>query len=164
MKDSFNNIIQKTNEFNVLIEDILNALPDTAKNYKIKKKAESAYRILKLSLERHEDLITDSVPPIKSKIEEYPKEFIDTWTIYKDFLIEQFGIRMRSRMQKFRLKLLFELTDNDFKKATKWIQYYMAAGSSSIYPVNELKIEQTNTTKDGSQKPGFKIPGQKEKE
>ena len=157
MKDSFDAIIQKTNEFNLLLEDVMNILPDTSKNYKLKKKIEAAYKSLKRSLERHEDLITDSVPPITRKMD-YPPEFIEAWNIYKDYLIEQFGIRMRSRMEKFRLKLLYDLSEKDLTKATRWIEYYMAAGSSNIYPVNDFEIkkkedEQQKTTA------GFVLPG-----
>lgn len=115
---------------------------DTPKNYKLKKKLEAAHRSLQLAIDRHEDVISDAIPPIKHKTDDYPNDFVETWSIYKDFLIEQFGIRMQSRMQKFRLQLLFELTENDFKKATRWLQYYMASGSSNIFVVNELKIEE----------------------
>ncbi|MBC8489076.1 MAG: hypothetical protein H8D45_23895 [Bacteroidetes bacterium] len=160
MRDSFNNIIQKFNEYNILIEDVLNTFSDTPKNYKLKKKIEAAFRIVKRTMQRHEDMITDAMPPIKSKKNDYPNEFIEIWNIYKDFLIEQFGIRMKSRMQLFRLKLLFELTENDFIKAGKWLKYYMAAGSSSIYPVNDFKIEQTEIKNEGK-KAGFTIPGKK---
>jgi hypothetical protein len=157
MKDSFNTVIQKTNEFNVLLEDVMNMLPDTSKNYKLKKQMESAYRTLKRALERHEDLITDSVPPISTKID-YPQEFHEAWNIYKDYLIEQFGIRMRSRMEKFRLKLLYELSEKDFIKATRWLEYYMAAGSSNIYPVNDFEIKKKEDDKQKTTA-GFVLPG-----
>ena len=139
---------------------MLNSLPDSPKNYKLKKKIEAAYRTLKRAIQRHEDLITDSVPAIKSKKEAYPKEFIEIWNVYKDFMIEQLGIRMGSRMQKFRLELLFDLTDNDFLKAAKWLKYYMASGSQNIYPVKDFVIEQTEEKNDGK-KAGFVLPGQK---
>jgi hypothetical protein len=161
MRDSFNNIVQKTNEFNLLIEDLLNNLPDTPKNYKLKKQVEGAYRMLKMSLERHEDLISDSVPPVKIKMGDYKKEFIDTWSTYKDYMVEQFGIRMRSRMQKFRLQLLFDLTDNDIEKSIEWLKYYMAAGSSSIYPVNEFEIKQKQSDGSKEKKAGFVLPGKR---
>lgn len=157
MKDSFDNIVQKTNEFNMLLEDVMNILPDTSKNYKLKKKIEAAYKNLKRSLERHEDLITDSVPPITRKMD-YPPEFIEAWNIYKDYLIEQFGIRMRSRMEKFRLKLLYDLSEKDLTKATRWIEYYMAAGSSNIYPVNDFEIQKKEDDKQKTTA-GFVLPG-----
>ena len=154
MKNTFNNIIQKFNEFNVLIEDVLNMLPNTPKNYKLKLKVEAAYKTLTRALQMHEDLITDIVPPVNIPTTDYPKEFIDTWNIYKDYLIEQFGIRMRSRMQIYRLELLFQYSNNDFKLATRWLKYYMAAGSSNIFPVNEQKLIQDEQSK----KAGFKLP------
>lgn len=157
MRKSFDNLVQKSNEYSMLLEDVLNNLPDSAKNYKLKKKVESAHKAFKRSMERHELLITDTVPPIKVKTDDYPKDFIDIWSVYKDFLTEQFGIRMGSRMQVYRLSLLFELADKDFTKATNWLKYYMAAGSSSIYPVNELKIEEKNGEKK-EKKAGFTLP------
>lgn len=156
MRKTFDNIVQQFNEFSILIEDVLNNMVDTPKNYKLKKKVEAAHKALRIALDRHEDVISDAIPPIKHKTSDYPKDFVDTWSVYKDFLIEQFGIRMQSRMQKYRLQLLFELTENDFKKANKWLQYYMAAGSSSIYPVNELKIEEKKDEQKGI-KAGFSI-------
>jgi len=161
MRDTFEKAVQKTNEFNVLIEDLLNVLPDTAKNYKLKKKVEAAYKSLKRAMEMHESLITDVVPKLKVKTDSYPADFVDTWNMYKDYLVEQFGIRMGSRMQKFRLQLLFDYTNNDFKQATRWLQFYMAAGSASIYPVNEQKLEEKNDQQKG-QNTGFVLPAKKE--
>lgn len=158
MRDSFNNVIQKSNEFGLLIEDVLNNMADTPKNFKLKKKVEAAYRSFKRALEMHESLISDAVPPLKQKTDDYPKDFIDAWQVYKDFLIEQFGIRMGSRMQVYRLVLLFELTGNDFKKATRWLHYYMAAGSSNIYPVNDFKLEEPKTNDEKKTTAGFRIP------
>jgi len=158
MKQTFEKVIQKTNEFNVVIEDVLNLLRDTPKNFKLKKKVEAAYRSLKRSMEMHEGLITDVVPPINHKKTDYPADFIDTWNIYKDYLTEQFGIRMGSRMQLYRLKLLFEHTNKDFSIARRWLEFYMASGSANIFPVNEQKLEEINERKK-EQKAGFIIPG-----
>lgn len=158
MRDSFNNIIQKTNEFNVLIEDTLNMLPDSPKNYKLKKRVEAAYKTLKRAMERHEDMITDSVPPVSIKTDLFTKDFLETWAIYKDYLIEQFGIRMRSRMEKFRMDLLFDLTGKDMEKAKQWLEYYMSAGSSSIYPVNDFEIKEQKNGKTTEFKAGFSLP------
>lgn len=156
MRNSFNTIIQKANEFNMLIEDAMNMLPDTSKNYKLKKQLETAYRTLKKAMERHEEMITDSVPPIPKKIE-CPPEFTENWNVYKDYLIEQHGIRMGSRMEKYRIKLLYEITEKDFAKAARWLEYYMGAGSGSIYPVNDFEIKKKD---DEQQKrtAGFILP------
>lgn len=156
MRKTFDNIVQQHNEYTVIIEDVINMLPDTPKNYKLKKKVEAAHKSMKQAIYRHEDVISDAIPPIKHKTSDYPKDFVDTWSVYKDFLIEQFGIRMQSRMQKYRLQLLFELTENDFSKANKWLQYYMAAGSSNIFLVNELKLEEKKDEQKGT-KAGFSI-------
>jgi hypothetical protein len=158
MRDSFNNIVQKSNEFGLLIEYVLNNMADTPKNFKLKKKVEAAYRTLKRALEMHESQISDVVPPLKVKTDDYPKEFIDTWAVYKDFLIEQFGIRMGSRMQTFRLTLLFELSGNDFQKASKWLKYYIASGSSNIYPVNDFKLHEPEQSEQKKTTAGFRIP------
>ena len=157
MKATFDKVIQHTNELNLLIEDMLNIIPNTAKNFKLKKKFESAYRTLKRSMEAHHAIISDVVPPIKNNKSSFPPEFIETWNIYKDYMVEQFGIRMGSRMQLFRLQLLFEYTNNDFKLAAKWLKYYMASGSSNIYPVNEVKIQEQKNKND-DKKAGFTLP------
>lgn len=160
MKESFNNIVDKTNHLNGKLENLFEILPDSPKFYKLKKQTEGAYKFLKQALERHNDLISDSVPKIRSKSADFPKEFIETWNIYKDYMIEQHGMRMRSRMIKFRLELLLDLTDKDFKLATRWLRYYMSAGSPSIYPVNEFEIKENNTDGGKKGKAGFTIPTQ----
>ncbi len=158
MRKSFNNIISKLSEFSLLLEDALANLPNSAKNYKIKTKVDSAYKSLNRTIEIHESLITDVVPKLKVKTDGYTNEFIDIWNIYKDFMLEQFGIRMGSRMQIFRLQLLFDYSNNDFKLAASWLKYYMANGSSNIYPVNELKLKEEDGKSTTNKKAGFTLP------
>jgi len=158
MRKSFEEIIQQVNEFTFVMEEALKLLKNSPQNFKIKKKVETAFKGVQLALERHENLITDSVPPMIVDTSKYAKEFADTWKIYKDYMMEQFGIRMSSRMQVFRLTLLSEYANDDFQMATRWLEYYMANGAKNIYPVNELKPEDKNDSTES--KAGFVLPKQ----
>lgn len=158
MRKTFDDIVQQVNEFTIVIEDALNLMKNTPQNFKLKKKVESANLSIQRAFEKHEALITDSVPPMIVNTSKHAKEFVDTWKIYKDFMLEQFGIRMGSRMQVYRLKLLAEYTNDDFALAAKWLEYYMARGSENIYPVKQLNTEEKNDTT--QPKAGFTLPTQ----
>jgi len=157
MRKSFDDIVQKVNELTFVIEEALNLLKNSPPNFKIKKKIETDIKSLKRSFERHEMLITDTVPPMIVNTSKHAKEFVETWRIYKDYMTEQFGIRMGTRMQAFRLKLLAEYTNDDFKLAAKWLEYYMARGSENIYPVKQLNSEEKND-QSTEQRASFALP------
>jgi hypothetical protein len=159
MRKTFDDIVQQVNEFSFVMEDAINLLKNTPQNFKLKKKIETAFKSISRAIERHEALITDAVPPMIVNTSPYAKEFVETWKIYKDYMLEQYGIRMGSRMQVFRLKLLAEYSNDDFQLAKKWLEYYMANGSANIYPVNQLKLDEKDDT-NTKPKAGFSLPSQ----
>ncbi len=159
MRDSFTNLVDKLNTFSELFEQILENLPNSARNYKLKTKSSAAYKAVSRALSRHDMLVTDSVPKLKVKLDDMSNEFIDTWNIYNDYMVEQHGIRMGSRMQKYRLELLIKYTERNLVTATSWLKFYMATGSQNIFPVNEIKTE-LNGKEKLSAKAGFTLPSE----
>ena len=73
------------------------------------------------------------------------EKFIETWCIYKDYMIEQHGIIMRSRMELYRLKKLFEYSNNDPEIAIKYLEYYMTGYKSVFKVIDSKKYENENT-------------------
>ena len=159
MRKDFQKLIQNYNELKFVLDDIVAALPLSPKNFKLRTKLESAYREVKKSFDKLDPQITNNVPGIRIDKKPYTKEFLETWEIYELYLTEQHGIRMGTRMKKYRLLLLMELTAKDLKKAASWLEYYMASGSASIYIVNQINTpENDRTTKEVPKKASFSIP------
>lgn len=159
MKKTFEEMQQKGYEAQVVLEDVLSMMPtSTPKQYKLKKKMEEAWKQFGRAMERHEMMITDVVPPVQVDLEGKAKRFVDTWKLYCDYMIEQHGTRMGSRMQQKRLDLLLDYTDNDLDKAANWLNYYMASGSANIYKVKEQQENgKQQTTQETTGKASFSI-------
>lgn len=156
MRKSYQELEQKLTELQMVIEDVSAIMPSgTTKNYKLKKKLEHAWGDVAKAMNRHEMLITDAVPKINFDMPSKKKEFLNVWQEYIDFMIEQHGTRMGSRMQKNRLELLMQLAGDDIDMAVRFLKYYMASGSANIYFVNEEKIIANEKGKQDTNKPGF---------
>lgn len=101
-----------------------------------------------------ENVITDDTPPIPISSPWSKKEFKEHWKMYKDYLLEQHGVRMGSRMELFRMKFLKEQTGDDPDVAIRWLRYYMAQGALNVYKV----VEQVNTKEnEQTTKAGFSL-------
>ena len=88
------------------------------------------------------------VDPITLKNEWGGDEFAEAWKFYKDYLKEQHGFVMRSRMELMRLKVVRDLCKDDAAMAIRLLDYLMAHGSITVYAVKELSIEKPQKTED----------------
>jgi hypothetical protein len=159
MKKTWKNVEQKMYELQLVIEDAMAVFPDgSPKNWKMKKKLESAWRDVGRAMDQHDNMVNDVVPPIQMDMDGYAQEFIEIWNEYKDYMLEQQGVRMGSRMQMKRLNQILEFANNDIKLASKFINYYMAAGSIGIYKVKLEETEQATENGQSKQETKLSIP------
>lgn len=83
-----------------------------------------------------------------SPIEEYAlkapdgitEEFIELWSIYKDYLYEHHGIICTSRMEYFRLEIIFQYTNNNAELACEYLKFYMT-GYQNIFRINPINLK-----------------------
>lgn len=80
------------------------------------------------------------------------EDFRYMWKMWKDYLREQHGILMRSRMEKASIENLEEISGGDVDKAIAYIRRSMNGPYRRIYAIeyNDSKIPEKQPVEDGS--------------
>ena len=117
MKQEWDAIIKNIQDFGYSLEDLLEILPMGKKYFKSKQKIESQWREIGRAIDRLDPYISDIIDAIDIKHPWINDDFLKAWHLYKDYLYEQHGIRMKSRMEQQRIEWLVSNTGNDYKKA-----------------------------------------------
>jgi len=134
----YNELYENMTDFQEKLEDLISVLPQSKEMFK---------RILNLkrSWEKSQALINEIgsfILPVSSLPVKLPDaydnaDFLQTWTFYKEYLHEQHGISMRSRMEIKALKLLVEISENNPLRAVKYIEYAIAKGFKGFFKVDD---------------------------
>lgn len=82
-----------------------------------------------------------TVDPITLKNEWGGDEFQQAWYFYKDYLKEQHGFVMASRMELKRLKFIRDACGNNVPLAIQYIDFLIATGSKSVININDAKLD-----------------------
>jgi len=157
MKAQWNELTEKLQEFKVPLEDLLQIIPLGKRYFRIKQKIEKNWKDVIRAHEKLDPFISDVVDSIPINNPWSSDDFKSTWRIYKDYLKEQHGLQMQSRMELYRLEWLKENTKDNPNLAIVWIKYWIARGSEAIYKVN---VEQNNEQEDGekTRRANWKLP------
>lgn len=103
------------------------------------------WRALTKSLENFYDLLEqrkqnlDRVEPVEVKLPFEDDPFVESWKLWKEYLMEQFSIKISTRAEIKQLKRLKELSQNDQEKACKIIDTAMAYFYKGFYPLDDLQ-------------------------
>jgi len=91
------------------------------------------------------------VDPIKVESPFDQDDFRYTWKMWREYLAEQHGILMRSRMEQASLDYLAEISDNNPDLAMSYIRFAMKGPYKSFFRVGEAdKNNPPKVSKDGS--------------
>ena len=132
----WNEICDKINEAeNKLQEFILSAGLSALQVKKLEKFTKDWNKTKQLA--EQFDKFISPVDPIKIESPFDQKDFRYIWKMWKEYLAEQHGILMRSRMEQAGLDYLSEISENNVDKALKYIRFAMAKGYKSFFIVEE---------------------------
>lgn len=84
-------------------------------------------------------MMSEGIPimPIEVKIPFEGEEFASAWQCYKDYLLEEHGVSMKSRREQIVLKYLNIYSDGDAPTAIGLLDAYMIGGCKNIYRINK---------------------------
>lgn len=119
---------------------LLEMLPASQKFIKQKGTINKAFNRFILSVKAMDNFVL----PIKSVEVVSPllknAEFSATWKFWKDYLIEQHGIHMRSRTEVMGLKQMNKLCEGKPETAVYFLEYAMYRNTKSFFKVNETEL------------------------
>jgi len=146
MRKKWDQFTEQFNELSDSLADLLNILPESRTFWKARTDIETKHKKLRRPLNYIDEFFSEGIEAIELK-QHFDKEFQEVWQVYKDYLREQHGIIMRSRMELMRIKWLIENTEKNTAKMKRWLEFYMATGSASIFKIKEeVNDNNTNTT------------------
>lgn len=91
---------------------------------------------IKKQAEAFDKFITP-LDPIKIESPFDQDDFRYIWKMWKEYLQEQHGILMRSRMEKMGLEYLSDISDNNPDLAINYLRFAMKSGYKSFFKVEE---------------------------
>ena len=148
MKKTWDNLTAYTQSFKDEFEALLNILPDSAAIYKQQKRLDKAWRKLQSGFNQMDEFVS---PMIKSVEVNSPllkdADFIAKWKFWKEYLIEQHNIHVRSRSELMALKRLSEITNEKPAIAIKYLEFAMAGNYTRFFVVNQTEMPTTETPK-----------------
>lgn len=132
MKQTWDNVIKSSEAFKTEFEGLLEILPDSAAIYRQQKRVEKAWHKMKTEINLMDDFVSPTIRSvkIKSPLLDDP-DFIAAWKLWKEYLVEQHSIHMRSRAELMSLKRLHDIAKGNPKEAIFTLEFAM--GSNGVY-------------------------------
>lgn len=96
------------------------------------------------------DQFITPVNPIEVESPFDQDDFRYMWKMWKEYLQEQHGLLIRSRMEQASLEYLSDISGNDVDKAINIIRFCMKSGWRGIYANMKEKSNTEKPSKDGS--------------
>lgn len=96
------------------------------------------------------DQFISPVDPIKVESPFDQEDFRYMWKMWKEYLTEQHGVLMRTRMEQASLDFLSEISENNPDKAIDAIRFAMKSNWKSLYKIEEKDKSTPKTDKNGS--------------
>jgi len=128
---------------NKLLEFIDNATLSASQQKKLQKYIVEWNKFKKMN-ESFDQFIAP-LDPIKVESPFDQEDFRYIWKTWKEYMQEQFGRSMRSRMEQMSLDYLSEISENNPDLAVSYLRYAMANGYRSFFKVESK--DKTNPAK-----------------
>lgn len=157
MKAHWDDLAEKLKELQSPLEEMLDSIPLSKRFFRMKQKIERCWKDVSRAYEKLDPFISDAIEAIPVNSPWGCDVFKNKWKFYKDYLKEQHGIQMQSRMEVARLEWLKANTNDNPATAIAWINFWIARGSDSIYKVNIDKTEEKNDEQQ-TKRAGFSLP------
>lgn len=146
MKQSWDKHCENLNAMGDVLTELMETIPDSMRNVKIKNKLKKVWAKVRISTNSMDQFVS----PVKSIKVDSPwqtDKFQTAWQFWKDYLNEQHGFIMRSRMEVKQLKRLAELSANDPDKAIRILDVAEAGGYTRIFKIDEEPEKENNNAK-----------------
>lgn len=130
------------------IEEMSALLPGSGPGKRVRDGVLKAWKTVTASSDELDDLITGSVQPLPVDFPWQDRDFVKHWQLYRDYLQEQHGMVMKSRMEQARLNAILKFADSNRQVFIDMLNFYMALGSVGIFQVN---FENSKTTEENGE-------------
>ncbi|MFW5830790.1 MAG: hypothetical protein ACOCVA_00975 [Prolixibacteraceae bacterium] len=152
MREHWEILGTELHSFKEQLEKLLEMLPQSQKFYKQTTALNKDWKKVQRAANDMDQFITPvkSVKVVSPLLED--PEFPATWKLWKDYLVEQHGIHLRSRAELMSLKRLSDISGKQAKTAIRYLEFAMSRADKNFYKVNETDIPQPGNEKSSGKK------------
>ena len=138
MKQTWEKFTETAQSFKVNFEELLEMLPQSAKFYAKQQSLIKEWKKFKTGLNQMDEFISPTIKSVKvTNALLKDADFSATWKFWKDYLIEQHTIYMRSRTELMALKRLSQFAKEKPATAIYFLEVAMSRGDRNFYVVHE---------------------------
>lgn len=146
MLEHWEKLGDEANKFKEQLEALLEMVPQSAKFYAATNNINKHWKRVQHAFSEMDPFIT----PVKSvevnnALLAHPA-LAQTWELWKEYLVEQHGIHLRSRAEVMGLKRLSEISGGDAAKAARYLEFAMSRTDKNFYAVNDTELPASKTT------------------
>jgi hypothetical protein len=142
------------------IEALLEMVPQSQKFYTATANINKQWKKLQHAVNEMDPFIT----PVKSVAVTSAllahEALAAAWTLWKEYLVEQHGLHLRSRAELMALKRLSEISGAKPDVAVRYLEFAMSRADKNFYVVNEQALPEPATTTQQGGKTVIKLPAQ----
>ncbi len=144
MKNTWEKFTENALSFKTHFEELLDMLPKSAKFYAKQQTLIKEWKKLKNNINLMDEFISPTIKSVKVSSPLLSNaNFTATWKFWKDYLIEQHVIYMKSRQELMALKRLADIADSNPATAIRFLEFAMSRGDKNFYVVNEQEHQKT---------------------
>ena len=148
MKQTWENFTETAQSFKTHFEELLEMLPQSAKFYAKQQALIKQWKKFKNDINLMDDFISPTIKSVKvtnGLLKD--ADFSATWKFWKDYLIEQHAVYMRSRTELMALKRLSDISGEKPTTAIRFLEFAMSRGDKNFYIVHEKEKPATEVAK-----------------
>ncbi len=146
MKELWDKLSQAISDYNSLSEEFQQGLSEPRTIKANKKLLEKWNYVVRLHNEY--DRVVEPIQPIEVKMPFKGEEFLETWTMYKEYLIENYQRYLGSRQEMIVLKYVKKYSKNNVSKAIAILEFHILHNYKGLFPISDKQLTGEEPLKD----------------
>lgn len=138
MKPQWENLLKAINEHADDLEVFINNVSDSVAHKNLKILARG-YNAVLAKAEEFGKLV-EPIAPRQIEMPFKTEQFVEAWTDYKEYLIEDHNMYFNSRREQYMLKKLKRWSKNNEARAIEILEFYIVNGYRAFFPPAEKQL------------------------
>lgn len=142
MRQTWDKTFENLTTLGQMLDDLLQILPQSASFKKRSTRIRRKWNQIQGNVTELDEYISSQVDALDVKLPFDTEKFFEAWQYWKEYLIEQHNIRMKSRYEIMALQELVQINDNDQQECIRCLKYAMAHGYRKFFKLDPKQSNQ----------------------
>lgn len=155
MKPQWQLLSNSISEFNELMSKFGEGITDVRTTRAFKKILDKWNHIIRQHNEY--DRLVEPIPALEIRMPFEGEDFVSTWSLYKDYLLEDHNMFIGSRRESVMLNRLKKMSDTNKQRAIEMLEFFIASGYKNIFKPTDKQITGEEPAKTDTEQSDFTI-------